>query len=1606
MSKVFFKLANGNFVQNWSNIGLITTANDWSGVESIVGYKGEGVTSGTAKDPRTVTGEGAALNIPFVLANQTSGTISNGGIAEFHLPDPTIGMKGSGSANAPQLVLYMDATGRQDLRFSVDLRDLDGSATNAVQPIAVQYRIGDSGPWINLPDGYVADATLAGSATLVTHLDITLPSAANNQSQVEIRIITTDAVGTDEFVGLDNLSVVSTALVVVADTTAPVVASSTPSDGATMVNAGANLVLNFSEQVTLGTGNVTITDNAGDTRVISLSDTSQVTLSGQTLTINPSADLKPGATYQVSLDSGSVRDLAGNAYSDSDANPLEFTVTPPLTPIYAIQGASHTSPLVGRSIITSGVVTAIDTSGTKGYWIQDATGDGNVATSDAVFVVSATTNNVRVGDLIQLQATVQEATSGVTNNLSITQLTNIQNVTVVSSGNVIAPTVLGTGGRIVPNAVIESDPGSFNPASDALDFYESLEGMLVTLKDAQIVGKVGTSTTFAVTDSGANASGMNDRGAITRSEGDSNPERIEIFNDTGVLAGLSTNYSVGDKIGNVTGVMSYFNGFYEVLPTVTPGAGQHAVISRETTTLAGDASHLTVGAYNVDNLAANSAASKIAQLASDIATNMRAPDMLGLEEVQDNNGSAGGMLASDLTMKALIDAIVAAGGPQYQFVVVDPALANSTGGAADVNIRNVILYNPARVSYVADSARQLADTNTADGDAFAGGRKPLVADFLFRGEQVTFVSVHNAERTGSDEPFGRNQPGVEVGDVRRIDQTSVVQQFVQQQLQTNPDARVVVAGDFNGYHFESSLTQLEANGALTNLVRTLPVSDRYTSSYEGNNEQLDHVLVSGKLATGAEFDNVHLNTNLATAGASDRDAVLARVFVNSAPASNGDSPNAAQEDGTLVVDAAQGVLANDTDINRDTLTAVLQDGPAHGTLVLAPDGSFTYTPVANYHGSDSFSYVARDAFGGVSPVATVQLTVSSVNDAPTLVASSPSAVLVEEGMDRAGNFSSEVSLTLADVDGPMSYDTSDWTFEAEGTYSRSGTYGTAILDTIHNKVYYLFDNRLPASDALAAGATAKDDFSVTITDGISTASVPLSFVINGSNDAPSTRGSSAVLAEDGSVTASVMRSASDVDGDAVTAVLQDSAANGTLVLAAIGSYTYTPNANFNGTDSFSYVVKDASGAVSQLARVQLTVDAVNDAPTIAAGAPSATLVEAGTEGAGVNAAQAVLQVADIDSTVAYDLAGWTLKSAGVYTRNGTYGVATLTTATNTVQYALDNARAATNALPAGAHVTDDFSITVSDGSLSASTPLSFAITGGNDLPTGASDSAAVLEDASVSINVLANDSDVDGDTISILLAGAKSDLGASISIVNGQVRYSADADSFDLLATGQSVTDRFVYTVSDGRGGVSAPIAVTVTVGEARDGQVLEGTNKADSFIDAAGRDTTYSGDNGDDFLSGGDGADVLNGDNGDDVLNGGSGSDKLDGGNGGDLLFGGAGNDQLTGGTGTDVFVFSAGDGRDTIVDFKAQNDKIVLGYTGNGSAASLEAWADAAHAASALVFTNIDSDGNGQLDAVAITGAALGDGTIVLLNWTVAELVGQHLITANNQVIGNWIS
>src|SRR5687768_10210805 len=205
------------FSQNWTNAGLITVNDDWSGVPGIVGYLGDiAATTTTNVDPRTLLLDYAAVSAVDVIANQTNpDTLTNGGVAEFAITNPVVALNGSGTADAPHIIVHLNTTGQSGIRFMCNIRDIDGSADDAAQQIDVQYRVGGTGNYVSVAGGYIADATMAGTATTVTPVDVTLPANANNQSLVQIRVMTTNAAGNDEWIGIDDINVSSGPSVIV-----------------------------------------------------------------------------------------------------------------------------------------------------------------------------------------------------------------------------------------------------------------------------------------------------------------------------------------------------------------------------------------------------------------------------------------------------------------------------------------------------------------------------------------------------------------------------------------------------------------------------------------------------------------------------------------------------------------------------------------------------------------------------------------------------------------------------------------------------------------------------------------------------------------------------------------------------------------------------------------------------------------------------------------------------------------------------------------------------------------------------------------------------------------------------------------------------------------------------------------------------------------------------------------------------------------------------------------------------------------------------------------------------------------------------------------------
>src|SRR5207253_1933858 len=140
--------------------GLITANDNWSGVAGIEGYLGQDITTATGADPQTLLTTSSVASDLDVIANQTSTAITNGGVAEFDgIADPVVALQGSGTADAPYLLVNLNTTGLANVQVAYNLRDIDGTADNAVQPVALQYRVGTSGNFTNVPAAFVADAT-------------------------------------------------------------------------------------------------------------------------------------------------------------------------------------------------------------------------------------------------------------------------------------------------------------------------------------------------------------------------------------------------------------------------------------------------------------------------------------------------------------------------------------------------------------------------------------------------------------------------------------------------------------------------------------------------------------------------------------------------------------------------------------------------------------------------------------------------------------------------------------------------------------------------------------------------------------------------------------------------------------------------------------------------------------------------------------------------------------------------------------------------------------------------------------------------------------------------------------------------------------------------------------------------------------------------------------------------------------------------------------------------------------------------------------------------------------------------------------------------------
>ncbi|RLJ15886.1 hypothetical protein DJ031_16435 [bacterium endosymbiont of Escarpia laminata] len=493
------------------------------------------------------------------------------------------------------------------------------------------------------------------------------------------------------------------------------------------------------------------------------------------------------------------------------------------------------------------------------------------------------------------------------------------------------------------------------------------------------------------------------------------------------------------------------------------------------------------------------------------------------------------------------------------------------------------------------------------------------------------------------------------------------------------------------------------------------------------------------------------NSNIAT-------VAVTITPVNDAPTADDDA-GATAEGGSVTVN----VLDGDADVEGDALSVTNLSVPANGTATLNADGTVTYTHDGGETISDSFTYTANDGTDDSAP-ATVNITVTPVNDAPVGVADSGATL---EG----GTVTIDLLANDSDAESdPLTI--SGMTLPANGLLANNAD-GTVTYT--HN-----------------GGETVSDSFTYRADDGNLTSDLTtVTITITPVNDLPTADDDAGTTAEGGSVTVSVLDGDADAEGSALTVTNLSVPTNGTATLNADGTVTYTHNGSETINDSFTYTANDGT-ADSAVATVNITVTPVNDVPV--AGADSGTVDEGGT-------VTIDLLANDTDGeNDSLSVAGLILPSHGNLINNQD----------GTVVYEHDG----------GETTSDSFTYTAFDGTAnSAVTTVTITINPVNDVPVANDDGFSVgFNSSNNSFDVLFNDTDAEGSALTINTPLGATSSGGVVSTDGSTITYTP--------ASGFDGTETFTYSMTDGTAN-SADATVTVIVSDNQAPVITEGVSTA-----------------------------------------------------------------------------------------------------------------------------------------------------------------------------------
>ncbi|WP_337222837.1 tandem-95 repeat protein, partial [Vibrio alginolyticus] len=653
--------------------------------------------------------------------------------------------------------------------------------------------------------------------------------------------------------------------------------------------------------------------------------------------------------------------------------------------------------------------------------------------------------------------------------------------------------------------------------------------------------------------------------------------------------------------------------------------------------------------------------------------------------------------------------------------------------------------------------------------------------------------------------------------------------------------------------------------------------------------------------------------------------------VNDAPVAKDDAATT-QEDTAVTID----VLPNDTDIDGDTLSIQSASVPETQGTVEIVDGKLVFTPAENFHGDAEITYTVTD--GALTDQATVNVTVNAVNDTPVVESSIADQTLAEDFTPYSINLNTAFS-DVDNVDGELTFSvsgnsniqvaivngiatftpTADWNGSEALTFTAADPSGESVSQTVNftvapvadivadnatvvedtltiikvlgndtfegnDKVVSLDTNNGPANGTVSVNPDGSvtytpndnfhgaDSFTYIVTSGGVSESTTVNVDVTPVNDAPVATNDNAVTDEDTPVTIDVLPNDTDIDGDALridsASVLSD---QGTVEIVD-GKLVFTPAENFHGDAEITYTVTD--GALTDQAKVAVTVNPANDAPVVESNIADQTLAEDFTPySIDLNTA-----FSDVDGELSFSVSGnsnmlvsiengiatitptadWNGSEALTFTATDPSGESVSQTVNFTVapvaDIVADNATVVedtptiikvlgndtfegddkvvsldTNNGPANGtvsvnpdgsvtytpndnyHGADSFTYIVTSGGVSESTTVNVDVTPVNDAPVAKDDTAVTDEDTPVTIDVLPNDTDIDGDTLRIDSASVPSDQG-SVEIVDGKLVFTP-AENFHGDA-------EITYTITDGA--LTDQATVNVTVNAVNDAPVVE----------------------------------------------------------------------------------------------------------------------------------------------------------------------------------------